>query len=228
MLSYLILDFDSTFVRVEALDELAGIALRGAQDRAAQVKRIEEITRDGMEGKIGFGESLARRLRLFSAGREHLDELVQLLRDHVSESVMENREFFAENADRIYIISGGFKEYIEPVVADFGIRPDHVLANTFVKNKRGDVMGCDTENCLAQDAGKVQALRGLGLDGQVVMVGDGYSDLQTRVQGVADVFVAYTESVDRPEVAERADRVAHNFGDVVQIVSEHDLIKAFL
>jgi D-3-phosphoglycerate dehydrogenase len=217
---YLVLDFDSTFVKVEALDELARIALRDVEDRDVRVARIEELTRDGMEGKIGFGESLAKRLGLFSAGPAHLKELVTFLRGQISASVRENRKFFEQNADRIYVMSGGFREYIVPVVEEFGIRPEHVIANTFLTDESGNVTGCDTGNYLAQNGGKVKALKALALDGPVAMVGDGFSDLQTRVQGVASMFVAFTENVDRPAVTAAADAVAENFGDVIEAVSE--------
>jgi D-3-phosphoglycerate dehydrogenase len=45
-----IFDFDSTLVRVEALDELADIALQGRADHAALLARIKLITNQGMEG----------------------------------------------------------------------------------------------------------------------------------------------------------------------------------
>lgn len=219
MQSYLIIDFDSTFVSVEALDELAGIALRGTDDRDQKVAEIEAITRDGMEGKIGFGESLSRRLKLFSAKPEHVDELVKLLKSRVTPSVRAERKFIADNADNIYVMSGGFREFIVPVVREFGIAADHVLANTFTRDKHGAVTGCDETNPLSHGGGKLKALLALKLPGQVVMVGDGYSDYETRVKGAADVFIAFTENVDRKSVRERADGVARDFGQVVELVT---------
>jgi D-3-phosphoglycerate dehydrogenase / 2-oxoglutarate reductase len=219
MQSYLIIDFDSTFVSVEALDELAGIALRGTTDREQKVAQIEAITRDGMEGKIGFGESLTRRLELFSARPEHLNELVKLLKERVTPSVRANREFFKENADNIYVMSGGFREFIVPVVREYGIAADHVLANTFTRDKSGAVTGCDESNPLAHGGGKLKALLALALPGRVVMVGDGYSDYEAKVRGAADVFIAFTENVDRKAVRERADGVARDFAQVVELVT---------
>jgi D-3-phosphoglycerate dehydrogenase / 2-oxoglutarate reductase len=54
----LVLDFDSTIVSAEGLDEIARLALADDPDRDAKVLAIEGITRDGMEGRIGIGESL--------------------------------------------------------------------------------------------------------------------------------------------------------------------------
>jgi len=212
----LVVDFDSTFVSVESLDELAKIVLDGSDQREAKVKEIEAITAAGMEGRIGFGESLSRRLKLVSPDPKDLDKLIQLLRHRVTPSVAENQEAIREMADNLYIISGGFKEFILPIVTEFGITPDHVLANTFSRDREGRVIGCDTTNPLSGDNGKVTALRALGLIGRVVMVGDGYSDYHTREAGVADEFVAFVENVSRAAATEHADTVARSFGEVLE------------
>ena len=47
-----IIDFDSTFVQVEALDALAEISLARHPDKAALVQEIKDITNLGMEGKV--------------------------------------------------------------------------------------------------------------------------------------------------------------------------------
>lgn len=215
MESYLVLDFDSTLVRVEALDELARIALRDVDGREERLKQIEELTRQGMEGRIGFGESLERRLGLFAAGQAQVNELIELLKREVTASMAANRGWIREQAERIYVVSGGFREYIVPVAREFGISAEHVLANTFTRDEMGKVTGCDRSNPLAHDDGKVRALKALRLEGKVVMVGDGYSDLVAREQGVADKFVAFIENVDRPAVALRADLVAKSFDEVI-------------
>jgi D-3-phosphoglycerate dehydrogenase len=129
MKTTLVIDFDSTFVQVESLDELARIALRSAKDGRERLRQIEALTAAGMEGKIEFGESLAQRLGLFGARQEHIDEVVRLLKGKVTPSVARHRDWIREHAQQIYVISGGFHECIEPVVAEFGIATEHVLAN---------------------------------------------------------------------------------------------------
>jgi D-3-phosphoglycerate dehydrogenase len=222
--TYLIVDFDSTFVSVEALDELAKIALRGAGDREQVVRQIETITRSAMVGEIGFAESLSGRLALFTPTDEQIRELTAFLMRHVSASVEANKLFFQEHAVQIYIVSGGFKEYIVPVVSDFGISSDHVIANTFTKSADGKIIGCDTANLMSQNNGKARSLEALGLEGKIVTVGDGYSDYQTKAHGPSDVFIAYAENVSRKPVMSEADQVAWNFDDVVQEVDLSDKI----
>src|SRR3954468_17279946 len=113
---YFVIDFDSTFTKVEAFDVLADISLSDHPEKEERKKQIIQITNQGMDGSISFRESLERRLNLLSPGRQHLVPLINELRGSVSESFKRNKEFFLNYADNIYIISNGFKEFIEPIV----------------------------------------------------------------------------------------------------------------
>ena len=212
-LPYLVFDFDSTFTQVEGLDELATIALAGQPDQAQRVAAIKALTDQGMAGEIGFQESLSKRLALLGAHRQHLGQLVQQLRGQVSASIQRNGAFFRQHADRIYVVSSGFREFIEPIVAEFGILPGHVLANTFTFDEAGAITGCDPANVLSRDGGKIQQLRELHLDGDVYVLGDGYTDYQIREAGLANRFYAYTENVSRPRVVAHADEVLPTFDE---------------
>jgi D-3-phosphoglycerate dehydrogenase len=212
-LPYLVFDFDSTFTQVEGLDELAAIALTGQPDQATRVAAIKALTDQGMAGEIGFQESLSKRLALLGAHQRHLGPLVQQLQGKVSESIRRNGDFFRQHADRIYVVSSGFREFIEPVVGEFGIRPDHVLANTFTFDEAGAITGCDPANVLSRDGGKIQQLKDLQLDGPVYVLGDGYTDYQIREAGMAKRFYAYTENVSRPSVVAHADEVLPTFDE---------------
>jgi len=213
LLPYLVFDFDSTFTQVEGLDELADIALAGQPDRAERVAQIKALTDRGMAGEIGFQESLAQRLALLGANRRHLAPLVAHLQTKVSASIRRNAEFFRQHADRIYVVSSGFREFIEPVVAEFGIGPSHVLANTFTFDAEGNITGCDPANVLSRDGGKIRQLVLLDLDGPVYVLGDGYTDYQIREAGLAHRFYAYTENVSRPSVVAHADEVLPTFDE---------------
>ena len=213
LLPYLVFDFDSTFTQVEGLDELADIALQGQPDQAERVAQIRALTDRGMAGEIRFQESLSQRLALLGAHRRHLAPLVARLQGKVSESIQRNGDFFRRFADRIYVVSSGFREFIEPVVAEFGVAPGHVLANTFTFDAAGNITGCDPANVLSRDGGKIRQLVLLNLDGPVYVLGDGYTDYQIREAGLAHRFYAYTENVARPTVVARADEVLPTFDE---------------
>lgn len=80
MKNYYIIDFDSTFTQVEALDELAKISLENHPERDNIYKQIEDYTNLAMDGKISFRESLAGRVKLLNANKSHLDKLVSQLK----------------------------------------------------------------------------------------------------------------------------------------------------
>jgi len=60
----LIIDFDSTFITGESLDELSKIVLKNDPNSAKHLNQIHELTLAGMEGKIPFDESLSKRMQL--------------------------------------------------------------------------------------------------------------------------------------------------------------------
>ncbi|MBI4973635.1 phosphoglycerate dehydrogenase [Candidatus Roizmanbacteria bacterium] len=211
--TYYIIDFDSTFIRGETLDLLATICLKSNPNRKKIIEEIEHLTVLGMEGKIPFSQSLEKRLQLIKPNKTHINKLISYLKKHISPSIVRNKEFFKQHKEHIYIVSGGFKECIIPLTRSFGIRPSHILANTFIFNKQGTYTGYDRTNPLAQAKGKIKAIQTLNLSGNVVVIGDGYTDFELKEMGAAKVFVAFTENVIRDAVVGQADQVAPSFDE---------------
>lgn len=212
-----IFDFDSTFTSVEALDLLAEIVLENHPNKVEIVKEIEEITNLGIDGTMTFPESLSRRISLFKANKQHLAQLTERLKQLVSVSVVNNRSFFESHSDHIYIVSCGFKEFIEPVVAAFNIPADRVYANTFIFDNQGNITGYDKHNVLSQENGKVKCVEALNLKGEVQVIGDGFSDYTIREAGLAQKFFAYTEHVTRKKSIEHADFVVPNMDEFLYL-----------
>lgn len=210
---YYIIDFDSTIIQTEGLEELAAISLKGSPQKEKILEKIKETTTAGMEGKITFRESLKRRLKLLKANQDHIQLLNKILIKKISPSFLRNKQFIKTEKDRIYILSGGFKEFVWPVVEKFGIAPSHVLANTFKYNKKGDISGFDYKNPLSQNDGKVLAVKKLKLPGEIIVIGDSFTDLQLKRLGVAKLFVAFTENVNRQIAVKNADQVVKSFDE---------------
>ena len=208
-----VFDFDSTLTRVEALDVLAEITLEGRADKDDIIREIQKITNLGIDGDISFTESLEKRIKLLDAHKDDLEELVQILRQKISKSIESNKEFFHNYSDDIYVISCGFKEFIDPIVAEYDIPADRVYANTFRFDEDGKIIGFDEENDLASHNGKIACLRNLDLPGEVQVIGDGYSDYVMREAGIADKFFAYTENVHREKAAKNADYITPNLDE---------------
>ncbi|MCS7017957.1 MAG: phosphoglycerate dehydrogenase [Cytophagales bacterium] len=214
---YFILDFDSTFTKVEALDELANIALEGSPEREKVVQQIAELTNRGMDGSISFRESLEKRVALLHANRSHLEKLITSLKAKVSDSIKRNRIFFETYADNILIISSGFREFIVPVVSEYGIKPQNVYANEFIFDEKGNIVGFRDDIPLAHNNGKVTQLASLNLQGEVYVIGDGYTDYEMRKAGLANSFYAFTENVVRESVTGIADHVTPSLDEFLYI-----------
>jgi D-3-phosphoglycerate dehydrogenase len=210
---YIIIDFDSTFTKVEGLDELAAIALAGHPERERIVQEIVDLTNKGMNGEMSFAEGLRQRIDLLKANRSHIEDLIVFLRTRVSDSFKRNQHFLTENTDNIFIVSSGFKEFIVPIVTELGIRADHVYANEFRFDQDDNIIGIDESNVLSTDGGKIKLLESLKLEGEVFAIGDGYTDYQLKESGLASRFYAFTENVERTKVIAVADHIATSFDD---------------
>lgn len=214
---YFVIDFDSTFTKVEAFDLLADISLRDHPDQEKIKKEIINITNQGMNGSLSFRESLEQRLDLLKPNRTHLSQLAARLKDMVSESFKRNREFFTQYADNIYIISNGFHAFIDPVVTEFGIRLENILANRFHFDDKGNVIGFDKENPLSKNGGKVEQLARLNLQGDIYVIGDGYTDYEIKHAGLANKFYAFTENVERENIIDKADHITPSLDEFLYL-----------
>lgn len=214
---YYVIDFDSTFVKVETLDVLGEISLAENKHSDHYLKEIKTITDQGMDGSISFRESLKDRLDLLQANKKHLTPLVEALRTKISTSFIRNKAFFEEQHENIYIVSNGFKEFIVPLVEDYGISEKHVFANTFVYDKEDNIIGFDTNNVLSSNNGKVEQLRNLNLQGDIYVIGDGYTDYEIKAAGLANKFYAFTENVTRGNVLKNADHITPSLDEFLYI-----------
>lgn len=213
----LIIDFDSTLVKIETLDKLAERFLENNENREEIITEIKTTTERGMNGEISFPESLSKRISLIKADKGLVFEVAEFVKTQLSDSVLKNRKFFANNKDDIIIISGGFRELIFPTSDFLGIDRRNIWANDFVFDEMGFLTGVNQGNLMAQDGGKVKQIKELNLRGELIMIGDGWTDYQTRESEVVDKFVAYTENIFRERVVEMADLVVDDFSKIIKI-----------
>ena len=206
-----ILDFDSTLVRVETLEVMAELMPDASQVRA----RIHELTDTAMGGRMDFQAALRERLGVLRLHRDKLQPLVARLREEITPSFTRNQAFLAAHADHIYVVTSGFREVVQPVIEALGLDPKNLYANTLHFDSAGVIDGCDWTNPLSQEGGKVKVVRDLKLDGEVVVVGDGWSDYQIFEADAAQRFYAFTENVERKEVIAASTRVAPSFDEVL-------------
>ena len=212
-----VFDFDSTLTSVEALDVLCEITQANNPNKESVLQEIVNITNKGIDGDITFPESLKQRIQLLKAKKSDLPVLIEELKKHVSPSIERNKEFFEQFSDDIYVISAGFKEFIDPIVAEYNIPSERVFANTFQFDENDAIVGFDAENSLSKHNGKIECLQSMNLEGEIQVIGDGYSDAVTKEAGVADTFFAYTENVSREKTVANADHITPSLDEFLYI-----------
>lgn len=212
-----IIDFDSTFMQVEALDILGEITLKDDPKKSEKLQAIKDITDMGMDGSLNFRESLERRLDILKPNQAQIIDLIDALKSKVSKSFKRNKEFLLENADNIIIISNGFKDFIAPIVSDFGIKKENVFANDFVYDQTGKVVDFNRENVLSRNGGKSETIKRLNLQGDIYVIGDGYTDYEIKAAGLANKFYAFTENVEREKVTSKADHIAPSLDEILYV-----------
>lgn len=214
---YFIIDFDSTFTKVEAMDELCQIALQNHPEKKERLSQIQSLTDQAMDGNLSFRESLHKRIAILEANKSHLPELIEKLSEKVSESFKRNQNFFDTHKDTILIVSSGFKDFIVPIVTKFGIKSENIYANEFEFDEDGQIKGFDANNVLSEDNGKVKLLRELNLQGDIYVIGDGYTDYEIKEAGLANEFYAFTENIKREKVISKADHEAQNLDEFLYV-----------
>ena len=215
---YIIIDFDSTFITEESLDELAKYKLRDQPDYQIMLNKIKSLTNAGMNGDIPFKQSLDERMEVLNLNRSDINSVSKILSECVTPSFTKNKSFFIENNNKIMILSGGFKELIVPIVDDFGISSSNVFANDFIYNSSEQITGINQDNIMSKNGGKVKQSKLLSIHGTVHVIGDGYTDYEIKLDGPATHFFAFTENVERKNICELADLTLSNFDDYINIL----------
>lgn len=214
--TFFIFDFDSTITSVEALDVLADYkgASLGESERNTLKESIVKLTTEAMNGQLSFREALQKRLDLLQLLPDDITWLIPQLKEKISSSFLQNKSFFSTYSNQIFVISGGFEEYIIPVVEELGIKPEHVFANRFLVSSTG-YLQADQEAALSRDQGKVIALETLPIRGELIVIGDGYTDYEMKAKGKANTFVLYAEHCNRNDSIPEYDQIIFSLDELL-------------
>ena len=209
----LIIDFDSTFIQDETLDEIANLVADNNQK-----KEIKNITNQAMEGKIDFGQALKKRVEMLKIHKRDIENIIKILEKRVSLSFVKNKSKLRSISERIYIVSGGFKEIIIPIVSNYGISKSNVYANEFIYNDKDYISGINAKSPMSYSDGKIRALKEINFTTEAFVIGDGSTDLEMKTINGIRAFICFTENIVRKSVSEKADYVASNLDEVFQII----------
>ncbi len=216
----LIIDFDSTIVGIETLEYLADIVLANNPNKKQIINKISNYTDLAMNGQIPFEKSLEKRLELMDIYKSDINDLVQKVVKKIDKSLISNLDFFKNNISNIYIVSGGFKSIIEPVMNVATSMKWKVYANDLIYDKDEKLIGVDLDNPLSKAFGKVNVLKSLNFKNDIIIVGDGYTDYELKKYKIAKYFLAYTKYIHRDSVVLKSDQKCNNFDQVINFLKK--------
>lgn len=207
-------DVDSTVCSDEAIDELAKFVGKGEE--------VAHCTQLAMGGAMSFREALQMRLEVMQLNREQLSAYINSNPIKLTQGIAElvNLLQHKQKAD-VFLVSGGFRELINPVAKLLGIPESHVYANRLIFHQTtGDYVDFD-RNELTSDSGsdKVGKARVCGLLKQMhgyenlIMIGDGSTDAEAKK--TADLFIGFGGNQAREVVRKQADWFVYDFKELI-------------
>ncbi|CAE8623868.1 unnamed protein product [Polarella glacialis] len=207
-------DVDSTVVETEGIDLLA---------KCYNVEEaVKNLTRNAMEGNVKFQDALAARLDLMQPSRHSLEECLKTEgKPRFTAGVIEVVRRLHARGTHVFLVSGGFRVMIEPIAEELKVPQDRIFANTILFDEEGNYAGFDETEPTSRDGGKpavlTQLKRKRGYK-NMVMVGDGATDLQARPP--AKVFIGFGGIQIREKVKQGADWFVYDFQEVLDVLPE--------
>ncbi|AIT10144.1 phosphoserine phosphatase [Candidatus Francisella endociliophora] len=206
----IIFDFDSTLIKKESLEIILEPLLKESPEK---IFEIEKITNLGMQGDLDFRESLEKRLAMASPTKQSIKDFAdKYCPDILTDGIAELIKQLKSNGDNIWIFSGGIAESIEPFADYLQIPRENIFAVEVNWDNEGNFDCLDNSNGACDS--KLVAFEKVKnrFEGEVIAIGDGYTDYQLFEKGVADKFIAYVEHVERKNVLDKAESVAMDVG----------------
>lgn len=207
-------DVDSTVCTTEGIDELA--KWYGVDNE------IRNITSSAMNGSMSFRDALHTRLNIIRPNRNDVDRFLAENPVSLTPNVDILVNLFQKRNIPVYLVSGGFRSMIEPVAELLNIPSTHIYANRLLYDANdGSYLGFDTSEPTSNSNGKARVVSYLKQKHNytnVVMIGDGVTDLEARQPDAADIFIGFGQIVQRNIVFENADWFIYDFDDLIHLL----------
>ncbi len=212
-------DFDSTLVKCESLNDILNLALG---DNSEKIAEVDRITKMAMNGLITPQNSIIQRLRLATINKELVNKITLKTKSEITEGMVKLIAELKKQKDaNIFVISGGFKEIIVPTAKILGIDEKNVFANEFVYNENG-VVEYVKQNILMEEQGKVKLINKLKEDGVLVgkniMIGDGFTDLETFLYNAVDNYICFCGVIARENVKKKSLHIATDTKELLNLL----------
>lgn len=211
-LRLLIFDCDSTLSAIEGVDELARV--RGPE----VFTEVEAMTHAAMDGKTSVESVFGQRLEIIRPSRADVAAVGQRYIDEIEPTIEAVLPGLRQAGWTPMILSGGFRQAIEPLAAHLGI--SRIEAVDLFFDAEGNYHDFDHSYPTTRSGGKPEIIEKLKQElspRRIVMVGDGVSDLET--QSDVDVFVGFGRYVKRAKVQAEATHFVETLTDIESILA---------
>ena len=204
-------DVDSTVVTEEGIDVLA--------EHVGAGPAVAEWTRRAMGGGVPFHEALAARLQLM---KPSLRDVAECQKKHplvLTPGVKELITTLHARKTHVYLVSGGFRQMINPLAPVLGIPADRIFANNLLFAEDGTYKGFDATEPTSRAGGKAKVVKHLkdkhGYK-TMFMIGDGATDMEARPP--ADAFIGFGGIVVRDVVKNGADWFCTDMQEMIRLL----------
>ena len=179
----ILFDLDSTLIENETIDEFAKIA--GAENE------VKKITKEAMDGKLNFEQSLKKRVALIKgAPTNKIKEAVSTLT--LTEGAEETIKELKNRGHIVGVVSGGFTVATDKIKELLGM--DYAYSNNLIE-KDGKLTG-EVNGVMMKEDAKGRMLQKIAKKENIdlkdtVVVGDGANDISMfKVAGFKIAFCA--------------------------------------
>ena len=211
-------DVDSTLLSLESLDAVLQKALEMQQNKKLaqeSLKKVHEITQQGMNGELLLMESIQQRLSIAQLNNHLIAQAIaQLQQNAISpgfSTILRKLRQFPEVA--VHAISGGFTEIITPLLTgEMGFSAHEIHANHLIFDpSEGGCAKLDAKNSVLllpdAKADVIAELRQYLGARWALHIGDGITDARAAHKDAADEAWGFFEYAQRPkEVREQFSR----------------------
>ena len=187
-------DCDSTLSKIEGVDELA--------KRVGLGDELAQLTDSAMNGDVALEAIYAKRLNLIKPSRADIEWLSKLYISELVDGVEVVFKQLAQHNKSVHIISGGLLPAILPLAKILHVPESNIHAVDIYFDNNGQYLGYDTASPLTKNGGKAVIIESLESH-NVVMVGDGQTDLEAQKAGAK--VIGFGGVIARDAVRNKAD-----------------------
>ncbi|MBT9299496.1 HAD-IB family phosphatase [Pseudomonas sp. TAE6080] len=198
---HVIFDFDKTLIDHESTIEIIKSAIGDSSKARDQLEQLTLIAPKALAGTASPWELLSLMKVIPRIQRSHLTHYIEATVNSIDPTLRETLQQLQQDGVQLHILSGGYMEWIVPIVRTLGIAPRNVLANRLFW--LGSRALCPRPSPLINpSSGKSKITRKWResgwLKGRTLIVGDATSDYQVYTNGWADGFVCADYYVKQP------------------------------